>query len=163
MSESLQSLLAPIVAPGALIFSEQNGPRPPKPYATISVVEMSPITVVKTKPDVLGQITLHQQQRLSVQVVFFGKHAGERAEAASLKLHFNTHVERAERLGLGILTVQSTTDNPELLNGSQFEERATLEFIVNNSITVDDDVGLIEHVEIECFDHSHIVDSPNAT
>lgn len=163
MSAALQALLAPIVAPGALIFSDQNGPRPPKPYATISVTNTTPISVVKVKPDVLGRMTLHQLQVRTVQVIFFGPDADERAEAASLKLHFPTHVQRAEVLGIGVLSVQSTEMAPELLNNSQFEDRAVLEFTVNEILTIDDDVGLIEYVDFECFDHSHIVSSPDAS
>jgi hypothetical protein len=161
---NLHALLAPIVAPGPLIFADQNGTRPAKPFSTLSVRSSTPITVVRHKPDTVGIETLDQLLRRTVEVQFFGAGSEEKAEAVALKLRYHTHVLRAETLGLGVSTIRSVTGLAELLNSSQFEERAILEFTVNDNVAGDDDVGLIEHVEIAGDGYcQQTIDSPTAS
>lgn len=157
---NLITLLAPLVSPGLLILAEQNGPRPPKPYATLSVRNVRPAPPVKREVNDAGVIELVQVKYLTCELQTFGAGAMETAELAGLRMRFPTTAMRAEALGLGISRINNALDVPELLNQSQFEERAILEFTVYDALAAGDDVGVIESVEFECFDHVHTVSTP---
>lgn len=158
---ALQALIAPLVAPGLLILADQNGPRPDKRYATLSVRSTAPITVVKRPVDANGVIEVVQPQQMVVEVQWFGQGSFQSAQEAGVKLRFPSVVDRAEVLGVSIIDIRSVTRVPELLNQSQYEERAILEFLAYDTIALGDDVGLIEHVELDCFSHTHVIDTPN--
>lgn len=155
---ALQTLIAPLVAPGVLIFADQNGPRPEKPFATLSVRGTpSPAYAYEAKPDIDGIAEISQHAEYTVEVQCFGNGAFNLARMVGLKLLFPSNVMRAELLGLGVSRIINVSRVPELLNQSQYEERGVLEFTVYDALVSSDDVGRIESVEIGCFDHSHII------
>lgn len=146
---NLYSLLAPLSPTvGGLIWADQNGPRPEKPYATVAVRSFDPFPVVKQTVDVDGIENVSQLVRLAVEWQFIGLNALDMAKAAQLKLRTDTQANRAEVLNLGVSAVNSGTAVPTVLNTTQIEERAIVELIVYDSEFVLDDVGLIENVEI---------------
>lgn len=154
---NIMALVAPLVAPGSLILAQQNGNRPPKPYATLDIRTTLPARPYQREPDTAGVTELVQQLYRTCELQFYGVDALARAEIAGLSLRFPTVTARAESLGLGVSRVANALRVPELLNQSQYEERAVLEFSVYDAIVASDDVGLIEGVEFECFDHTHTV------
>lgn len=155
------SLLTPLLAPNKLILSDQNGTRPAKPYATISVRTIQPDNVQESIPDDDGEVDVWQHQLNTVEVQFFGDNASELANLLSLKLNFPSTSDKAELLNVGIANVSRVIRVPELLNTSQYEERAILEFTAYDVLLATDNVGVIENVEFECYDHTHIVSRPS--
>lgn len=159
---NIMALVAPLVAPGGLILAQQNGNRPPKPYATLDIRTTLPARPYQREPNTAGITELVQQLYRNCELQFFGVNALATAELTGLRLRFPSVSSRAEVLGIGVARVANALRVPELLNQSQYEERAVLEFSVYDAIVASDDVGLIEGVEIECFDHTHLVSKPTA-
>lgn len=155
----VSTLIGPIPA-NRLIVSDQNGTRPEKPYATITIRSVVPARPIESEVDEDGLIEFHQIQLNTVEVQFFGIDALNYAEMLGIRLHFETTGWLAEDLNIGISRVGRATRVPELLNASQYEERAILEFTAYDTLTATDNVGLIEHAEIECYDHVHTIDRP---
>jgi hypothetical protein len=155
---AIQSLLAPLVAPGPLILADQNGPRPAKPFAALAVRSTpgQPMTY-QYDPDETGSAEIVQHREVVVELQTFGANAFEFAQMVGLKLLFPSHVMRAEALGLGVSRINNVLRVPELLNQSQYEERGVLEFTIYDSLAGNDDVGLIENVNLECFEHTHLI------
>jgi hypothetical protein len=157
------SLVSSLVAPNKLILSDQNGTRPAKPYATISVRTVTPARPQQSIPDATGAIDISQQQLNNIEIQFFGDNSVELANNLSLKLRFPSTSVLADTLNVGIGRVNQVLRVPELLNASQFEERAILEFTAYDVLSGIDQTDLIEKVEIECFDHVHLVDTSPTT
>ena len=154
------SLLAPLLAPHNLIMSEQNGTRPAKPFATVSVRSIRPARATESVPDGVGEIDIWEHRANTVEIQVFGDNASDIASLLALKLRYPSTADRAESLNIGISNITSVLRVPELLNTSQFEERAILEFTAYDLLLGSDNVGLIENVELDCFEHTHIISSP---
>jgi hypothetical protein len=154
------ALVAPLLAPNKLILSEQNGTRPPKPYATITVRSTRPARPQEGPVDASGIVQIDQQQLNAVEVQFYGDNAVDLANLLSAKLRYPSTQLLADQLNIGIARVNTVLRVPELLNTSQFEERAILEFTAYDTFTGNDNVGLIETVEIEGFDETGVITKP---
>jgi hypothetical protein len=154
------SLLTPLLSPHNLIMSDQNGTRPPKPYATVSLRTIRPARYEESEPDDTGDVDVWQHQLNTVEVQIFGDNASDLANMLALKLNYPSTHDKAELLNVGIVNVGSVLRVPELLNTSQYEERAIIEFTAYDVLLGTDNVGIIESAEIECFDHTHIVSKP---
>lgn len=150
----LQEFLQPIVGQ-ELIFSEQNGPRPAKPYATLSVRSISEQPIIQHQLNGNGIISLAKLQRMIVEVEYFGLGAFSKAQILGLKLQSPSNVIRGDEFGISVSQLRGVSRVPELLNQSQYEERAILEFTAYIMVEGDDDVGLIEHAIIQDTDADH--------
>src|SRR5690349_21639534 len=154
------ALVAPLLAPNKLILSNQNGTRPPKPYATISVRSIRPARPQDTALDDAGITQIDQHQLNTIEIEIFGDNAVILANALAAKLRYTSTQYEADRLNVGIVRIDQVLRVPELLNTSQFEERAILEFTAYDVLLGNDDVGLIEHAVIEATDRTITVDKP---
>lgn len=157
---ALQALLTPIVAPSSLILAEQNGPRPPKPYATLSVRSTALDPPIELPVDENGIAQMVAYMRVIAELQYYGLGAFQSAQIAGLKLRFRSSVALAETLGVSVNNIRTVLRVPELLNETQYEERGLMEFAASAFVTATDDVGLIEHAEIVCFDHTHLISDP---
>lgn len=154
---ALQALLAPLVTPGPLIMADQNGPRPGKPFAALSLRSTRPFGPIVEQVDENGFVRVTQYLHVNTELQCFGLGGYARSQMVGLRLMMPSNVQRADSLGLAISRVNQALRVPELLNENQYEERGILEFVAYASISADDEVGLIEQVEIECFGHTHTV------
>ncbi len=150
----LQEFLQPIVGQ-SIIFSDQNGPRPTKPYATLSVRSISEQEIIQHNLNSDGIVSLAKLQRMIVEVEYFGLGAFGNAQTLGLRIQAPSQVDRAETFGLSVSQIRSITRVPALLNQSQYEERAILEFTAYIMVEGDDYVGLIEHAIIQDTDANH--------
>lgn len=150
----LQEFLQPIVGQ-ELIFSEQNGPRPAKPYATLSVRSISEQEIIQHHLNGDGIVSLAKLQRMIVEVEYFGLGAFSKAQILGLKLQSPSNVDRGDTFGISVSQLRGVTRVPELLNQSQYEERAILEFTAYIMVEGDDNVGLIEHAVVQDTDADH--------
>lgn len=159
---ALQTLLAPIIAPVPLVFAQQNAPRPAKPYATLDVRNNGAAGwIIEGGPDDNGVAQFFEQRVINAEVQFFGVGAMERASDLGLRLRMPSQASRAAQLGVPIARVRGAIDATFLMNETQYEDRGILEFTAHHTGEMDDDVGLIEHVEFLCPpDHLHTVDAP---
>lgn len=159
---ALQALLTPIVAPAMLILADQNGPRPAKPYATLSVRSTALDPPIELPVDENGMAQMVSYVRVIAELQYYGNGAFQSAQTAGLKLRFRSSVSLAETLGVSVNNIRTVLRVPELLNESQYEERGLMEFAASAYLIGTDDVGLIEHAEIYCWDHTHVVSDPDA-
>ncbi len=150
----LQEFLQPIVGQ-ELIFSNQNGPRPAKPYATLAVRSISEQPIIEHDLNGDGIVSLAKLQRMIVEVEYFGFGAFSKAQILGLKLQSPRNVDRGQEFGISVSELRGVTRVPELLNQSQYEERGILEFTAYIMVEGDDDVGLIEHAIIQDTDADH--------
>ncbi len=150
----LQEFLQPIVGQ-ELIFSDQNGPRPSKPYATLLVRSIFEQNIIHHHLNANGIVSLAKLQRMIIEVQYFGLGAYSKAQILGLKLQSPSNVDRGDVFGISVSQIRGVTRVPELLNQSQYEERAILEFTAYIMVEGDDDVGLIEHAVIQDTDSDH--------
>jgi hypothetical protein len=151
MPDPFWSLLAPIVAPAPLIHADQNGPRPPKPYATLDITSTGAAPwLVEHAPGVDGVSTFTEHRTANVEVQFYGDGAQARAAALGLRLRLPTQVDRATALGIGIGTVRGASSLAVLMNETQYESRSVVEFTAHVTASAEDTVsGAIDDIEIE--------------
>lgn len=154
---NLQTLIAPLVLPGQLIMARQNGPRPPKPFTTIDVRTINPLGTTQRQVDESGNITIIGLIELNVEIQRYGLNSFDAMNELSLKLIYPSNLERADALGLGVSRITQVNRVPEVLNTSQYEESGLLELIVYDSIIGVDYAGIIEGVELNCFEHKHLI------
>lgn len=154
---ALQALLAPLVAPGPLILAEQNGPRPGKPFSAVAVRQSRPFGPMVEQVDESGFVRVTQYLHVVTELQCFGLGGFALSQMAGLRLVMPSHIQRADALGLSVARINQAMRVPELLAENQYEERGILEFIAYASISANDEVGLIEQVEIECFGHTHTI------
>lgn len=145
---NIQEFISPLVN-GPLILADQNGPKPAKPFATLSVRSAVPFRPIRLIPDENGSQANIQGMYLSIEIQSFGVTAFSDAHLTALKLRFETNSMRAESLGLGVSRITNITRVPELLSQSQFEERAIVEVTMYDALIAQDDVGLIESAIVE--------------
>lgn len=162
MIPALYDLVAPILAPLPLIWADQNGPKPAKPYATITVRGGDEAPVVQGEPDAAGIATTREHRLMRAEVEIYGANAFAAAQTLGLKLRLPSNLRRSYELDLGVARVRQATNLTALLDESQqYEARALLEFTFHASEAATDDVGLIEHVVIEA-PCEQVISSPTA-
>jgi hypothetical protein len=159
--------LLPIAEPRMIIWADRNGPRPEKPYFTIKVRGTSSAKLVETPPDANGVATFREHRLIRCEVACFGKDAIALAQTLSVRMRLPSQTLRAEQCGISLASVEDVRDLTALLNASQREERALLEFTGYALGEVADNVGLIEHVVLECpvgggTGHQHVISMPDA-
>lgn len=165
-AEALQRLLAPILAPIPVILSRQNAPRPAKPYAALDVQDNGAAAwLVEGPSDANGNAVFTEHRRVSAEVQLFGQGAMDRGSDLGMRLRLPRHVDRAIALGVSVARVHGSTNATLLLNEDQYEERGIFEFTAYHAARITDDLGLIEHADLDCSgpdgtDHQHLIDAP---
>ncbi len=170
MHAGLHTLLAPLVAPERLVWAEQVGPMPvppPKPYAELDVSTggFAPY-VMQIGPDEQGAMRWIEHGVKTVQVVFYGRDAMDRAVVFGLKLRTPLASGPAEALNIGIQTIEAARDIAFRNAAGQYEDRSMVEFTAQMAHEITLPAGLIKHVELGCPDlrggdpHVHRVNAP---
>ncbi|EHL99380.1 hypothetical protein HMPREF9946_03142 [Acetobacteraceae bacterium AT-5844] len=163
--KALLDLLIPLAMPRPLILADQNGPRPEKPYYSLKVSLIGSAPLIETKPNKQGAAIYHEHGTLQCEVQCFGKDAAALLRQLGIKLRMPLTAIKAEQAGVSIASVDQARDLTALLQASQYEERAILEFRAHAIASVTDDVSLIEHVILNCpaeDGHQHVISSPDA-
>jgi hypothetical protein len=148
--KALEELIFPLWLPLPIIWADQNGARPEKPYATLKIRTFGSAPLENGGLDDQGIQTYTEQRTLRAEINVFGVEAVERAQELSMRLRSPLQSGRAEVLGIGIGRVAEVRDITTRLAQSQYEQRALLEFTVNAVGILAEQVGLIEHVVINC-------------
>jgi hypothetical protein len=160
---NLLDLAEAVVQPHQVVWANQNGPRPKKPYFRLNVRSRAGAPPVIGDSDADGHFLVSEMVLLRVELECFGQSAFAKASAAASRLRFPSVSYLAQALGVGVGPVEGVRDMTALLNDSQYEERALLEFSAYVTASDLDNLGLIEHVLLNCPEgHTHIITSPNA-
>jgi hypothetical protein len=163
--KALLDLLIPLATPRSIILADQNGERPQKPYFTLKVRSSAGAPLIESKPNAQGAATYHEHTLLRCEVNCFGRDSADLLRRIGIRLRMPSTSDKAAGLGVSISAVDQVRDITALLQASQREERAMLEFNAYTVASVTDDVSLIEHVVLNCpaeGGHQHVISSPAA-
>lgn len=161
--KALEEFLFPLCRPMTAIWAFQNGERPKKPYVSFNATTHSGGPIHYLGVDAQGMANYAEHRTIAVEMNVYGVDAVETAQRIAMLMRSHLNVAKADALGLGLGQFQQVRRIPQLLQGSQYEERAILEFTAFVVGQVSEDVGLIEHVVMDCFsDHEHVISKPDA-
>lgn len=167
---SLLELAEAAAQPWQVVWANQNGPRPAKPYFRLQVRGRTGSMPAIGALNDQGHAPISEHVTLRVDLECFGLQAFEKVSAAASRLRYPSVTNLADALKIGVGTVGQVRDLTALMSGSQYEERAMLEFTAHIGSLAYDNLGLIEHVVFECpgyteddTGHAHTVSAPGAT
>lgn len=147
--DAIRSLVADALSPLPVVWADQNGQRPPKPYATIVARQSDSVGQPEHREvDALGDVSVIEQRMVRCEVNVFGPSAHRIAAGLMLRLRLPSLVARADELNLGLANIGRAMNIPELMASSQYEERGMVEFAVYVAAIERDRVGIIEHVVV---------------
>lgn len=145
------------LADGAVIWANQNGPRPTSngapivPFATINyrlaVARVGVYDEEQIDADTPGQINRTAQRRLTVSLNTYGPGAIALMEQAQEALDTYATRTALDAAGLAVLDRGSVKDLTALIT-TQYEERAQLDVIFGLAAVTTEQVGTIDQVTI---------------
>ena len=129
-----------------LIFTNQNAPKPPAPFASIHLMNADPLPEHIGMIDDLGNRAISQHMPMRAQVQFYGDGSWDEAQRFSLKLSTVAVEAKAEALNIAINSKNQIQDIPALLDGSFYEPRTVFDLDVSYTCSIEEYVSWIEHV-----------------
>ena len=135
-----------------IIWSYQNAARLPKQYIMVNYS-----SVATPEQDEYGPIdketetrVLRSHRRATAELQFFcGHESYPLASRASMLLTNNAALEKACQLDVAVGPRTMLHHVPALLNNSQYEDRAILQFDFNYTDTLEEDVTLIDEIRFD--------------
>lgn len=132
-----------------IIFANQNGKRPNKPFCTLTVTPTGKLPVHRGNVDDTGHQKLQAASTVEVSVQFFGILAWDMAEETAMRLHSDATISAAELYGVSFEPNHRILDVPELMDGTTYEPRCILELTAGYTMAYSDPVGIIDTVNGE--------------
>ena len=131
-----------------VVFRDENGKRPAKPYIALKVTAARRARVHLGRLNEDGRQEVSAHREAGVELQYFGADAFAALDDLSLRLSFPGTVDFANSLDLAVFEVGDVQDIPVPRDNARFEPRAVLDIRVRYTGTLIDDVGIIETVEI---------------
>lgn len=131
-----------------VIFADENGPRPPKPYTAMRVSPARRLAVHRGAVDDAGLQPVAAHRSAQVELQCFGAGCANALDELGQRLHMQAALNRAEQLNLAVTAVGRLRQVPVLRDAATYEPRAVLELTIDYTTTLADDVGVIETVNI---------------
>lgn len=146
----LYGLLAAMVAPEKVVFSNQNAPRPAAPYWTLYMTPLRHIgrDAYGQGVDDAGDIDVHGQREATVQVQRLGRNSESAVQDLRNDLARITIQETWQRQGISAFDTGEMTVVPYMLDVNNLEPRASLDIFIRFHTRLLDRVGVIETVHI---------------
>lgn len=146
-----------LIDPQSIVWRQQSEPLPPRPCVTLKFTsgpkqvgfqdEMTPVAGAPGKFNLGGQ----REMMMSLQVFGSSKVSNPMALQAAIDLHTSLSKRTVqEGLSRGGLALQGRTEptNISALEETEFEDRAQFDVKWGVAQNVQDDIGVIEHVNI---------------
>jgi hypothetical protein len=129
-----------------VVFAEENGPRPPKPYIQLRVQTALRFPLHRGAVDDGGQqlVTVHRDAAVELQC--FGSGSYDVLDKLGQRLGMEVSLAEAERLDLAVFDVGKLSQVPVLRDQASYEPRAVLELGVRYAVSLADTVGAVEQV-----------------
>lgn len=129
-----------------VIFANENGRRPSKPYVTLqaTAAERYPVHHTEVLPN--GDRKLFAHQDFTLQVQAYGARCMERMNALSMALETEAGLGLADLLDLAWSTQPKIDNVPALLDNLSYEPRALLRIEGQHTLEITESVGFIETV-----------------
>ena len=131
-----------------LIEAHADVPRPVKSYVDFHVISDAVVGVSNRTVDEDGMLPIDHVKTLVVQLNFYGKDSKEEADLFLLKLEMESTLVRGELLNFGLLSYTTPVDSSTEI-AKTWERRQSVRLTLSHTAFILDDVGLIEHVEID--------------
>lgn len=137
-----------------IIRAFQSGAEPAKPFITYSVKwdktpEHYHAKVVQSN----GKQTISTHVNSLLELQCFGKDAVETLRAVKMALH--TYSQQTKWLNAGVVLVDTgqLSDMPYLNEANAYENRAVLEIQIRHKLSIEDDIGFFNRVELTDADN----------
>lgn len=148
IEDDIRSLLI-LATPVPIIFANQNGPRPPKPYITLRV-DTAPRSGILAGPVTeTGEQAFNSHRDAVVELQCFGDGGFDALDTLAQRLHGPTMLAAAYAANMAIYQTDAVQNVPVLRDGSTYEPRAVLDIGVRYTLEQIEDVGLIQTVQGE--------------
>jgi len=150
--EAIRQWLVHALPGKTIIMGRQNAPKPDLTFGTIKTLALTPVG----SPDYLGGVPddltgiqyRWQQYRASLSVQFFGSAAETCAQDAHMSLGEQSTHDAFIDAGVSFEHAEALTEITELVD-ARWESRWTFDVFVGMIATGTEDIGWIEHVEVE--------------
>jgi len=135
-----------------VLWSNFNHDAPPRPYATIQIINSTTNNPAYTPPDSQGIATMHADTLLTLQIQVYADstpfEAFDTADLAGQRAKLITEQQQLRADGLSLVDVLAVNDAPALI-GTRWESRGIIDLQLRTLTALVDEVGLIERVEID--------------
>lgn len=146
--QAIYQLISTAAGPVPVVFADENGPRPAKPYIALRVNPASRLPVHRGPVDGQGEQPVSAHRSAQVELQCFGAGCLNALDAVGQRLNMQTALDLAEQLDLAVTAVGQLQQVPVLRDATTYEPRAVLELTIGYTLTLADTVGVIEEVNI---------------
>jgi hypothetical protein len=144
--DAIYELLLAAAGDIPIIFAEENGDRPPRPFITMVLRWAQAGPSEDGAVDCEGMQTVHAHRDATVELQSFGNAAYDALDQLALALQHTAHEVRAENLGLALYDVGRLQNIPINRDGVRYERRGVLELGIRYTRERAEFVGVISHV-----------------
>lgn len=135
-----------------ILWLNFNQSTPPRPYATIQIINSTTNNPAHTPVDSEGMAIMHADTLLTLQIQVYADstpfEAFDTANLAGQRAKLITEQQQLRADGLALVDVLAVNDAPALI-GTSWESRGIIDLQLRTLTTLVDEVGLIERVEID--------------
>lgn len=133
-----------------IVIADQNAPRPSRPFVTIKVTIQNDSEHADIgAPDEYGIAEIVTDRMVMASIQSFGENAVEIMDALRLSLEKGSVHEGFRRDMLPFIRVVNGFEDVADVVGTEYEDRAQMDAEFRCAGVIEDDIGVIEHVEIE--------------
>jgi hypothetical protein len=149
LKSTLQALIKAVIGDEALIFADQNSPRPSLPYWTMRISAQRAIGVdaYSQGVDDDGDQLVTGVREVTVQMQRFGTDSDVACADLRDNLSRTTILEQWQIQKIALYDIGDVLNVPYKLDNSQLEPRASVDLFVRFGTELLDRVGVIETVE----------------
>ena len=149
LKSDLHLLLSAVVAGEAMIFTDQNSPRPALPYWTIKISNQRDLGTdyYKDGVDSLGDQEIHGVREATVQLQRIGADSDFKMCELRDNISKTTVLDGFRSKNIALYDKTDVLNIPFPLDGAQMEPRAAMDLFIRFGSKIIDRVGIIETVE----------------
>jgi hypothetical protein len=144
--EAILGLITAVAGGVPVIFADENGPRPQKPYIQLRVQTAHRFPLHRGAVDDAGQQLVTGHRDAAVELQCFGRGSYDALDSLAQRLGMEAALADAERLDLAVFDVGKISQMPVLRDQASYEPRALLELGIRYAVTLTDAVGAVEQV-----------------
>lgn len=152
--------LLQMATPVPLVFADENGPRPAKPYATVATRWASRARENYGRVDDNGIRLTESHRDVSVEVHGYGVGIFEALDLMSQMLDTEDIIQATVTKNIAFWDIGQVNRLPMLRDASSYEPHAVIEISARYVLGVTEDVGFIEHVEATLDTVGGLTDPP---
>lgn len=130
-----------------VIWADQDGDQPDEPYITLKINASPRVGMAEVgRPDDDGTATITQDQRITLSVSAYGSGGTSALMDLRNSLNLVSVGQTLRAAGYPFAQVLSSPQDISDITGTTWQERAYMDLQFRNTVSVTDDVGLIESV-----------------